>query len=75
MGNVIDFHFPYPFSTRIFFLFARLEIAMKFTQIGRNRYNGKARVALKQGNMPELEIWVCFSRRRKFKLALNSFQD
>ncbi|OQV19385.1 Protein argonaute-3 [Hypsibius exemplaris] len=34
-----------------------LEIAMKFTQIGRNRYNSAGRVALKQNNFPELEIW------------------
>jgi Argonaute linker 1 domain len=33
---------------------------MKFTQIGRNRYNPKNRVALQQGNMPALEIWPGF---------------
>lgn len=40
--------------------FCRLELALKFVQIGRNRYNPQKRVALQEGNMPKLEIWPGF---------------
>lgn len=37
-----------------------LEMGLKFVQIGRNRYDPTKRVVLRQGNMPELEIWPGF---------------